>query len=72
MQGWPAFIPTEVKVEYLSALLQVGFDVLDAGSFVSPKSIPQMADTAAVFDALPDSLPGFWPLWRISAVPMTP
>lgn len=55
MQGWPAFIPTEVKVEYLTALLQVGFDVLDAGSFVSPKAIPQMADTAAVFDALPDS-----------------
>lgn len=55
LQGWPTLVPTQVKVEYLSALLQVGFDVLDAGSFVSPKAIPQMADTAVVLDALPDS-----------------
>ena len=52
MQGMDAFIPTEEKVAYLNQLLQVGFDTLDAGSFVSPKAIPQMRDTAAVFDQL--------------------
>jgi hydroxymethylglutaryl-CoA lyase len=45
MQGWPHFIPTEKKIQYLNALLKVGFDTLDFGSFVSPKAIPQMADT---------------------------
>ena len=54
LQGWKPWVPTPQKVEYLSALLRVGFDVLDAGSFVSPKAIPQMADTAEVLDALPD------------------
>lgn len=48
MQGWPHFLPTEIKVEYLNLLLQVGFDTLDFGSFVSPKAIPQMADTREV------------------------
>jgi len=48
MQGLHDFIPTELKTEYLNLLLQVGFDTLDFGSFVSPKAIPQMADTAAV------------------------
>lgn len=52
MQGLDAFIPTEEKVQYLNQLLQVGYDTLDAGSFVSPKAIPQMRDTAAVFDQL--------------------
>ncbi|NCT72921.1 MAG: hydroxymethylglutaryl-CoA lyase [Chitinophagaceae bacterium] len=52
MQGWKTFIPTTQKVEYLNTLLQVGFDTLDCGSFVSPKAIPQMADTAAVLDQL--------------------
>ena len=52
MQGWPHFIPTEQKIRYLNALLQVGFDTLDFGSFVSPKAIPQMADTAAVIENL--------------------
>jgi len=55
MQGMDTFIPSDLKVEYLSALLRVGFDVLDAGSFVSPKAVPQMADSAAVLSALPDS-----------------
>lgn len=55
MQGVSGHISTEDKVEYLSALLHVGFDVLDAGSFVSPKAVPQMADTARVLDALPES-----------------
>jgi hydroxymethylglutaryl-CoA lyase len=52
MQGLEAFIPTSEKVHYLNQLLQVGFDTLDAGSFVSPKAIPQMRDTAEVFDQL--------------------
>jgi hydroxymethylglutaryl-CoA lyase len=48
MQGWRNFIPTEKKISYLNSLLQVGFDTIDFGSFVSPKAIPQMADTAEV------------------------
>lgn len=52
-QGYPHIVPTEVKVAYLSALLEVGFHTLDAGSFVSPKAVPQMADTAEVFNRLP-------------------
>jgi hydroxymethylglutaryl-CoA lyase len=52
MQGWPHIIPTARKIEYLNALLRVGFDTLDFGSFVSPKAIPQMADTAEVLDGL--------------------
>jgi hydroxymethylglutaryl-CoA lyase len=52
MQGWPHIIPTERKIAYLNALLRVGFDTLDFGSFVSPKAIPQMADTAAVLEGL--------------------
>jgi hydroxymethylglutaryl-CoA lyase len=52
MQGWPHLIPTVRKTEYLNALLRVGFDTLDFGSFVSPKAIPQMADTAEVLAGL--------------------
>lgn len=52
MQGWKTFIPTADKINYLNHLLKVGFDVLDCGSFVSPKAIPQMADTAAVIRGL--------------------
>ena len=52
MQGIPHFIPTEVKVKYIKQLLKVGFYGLDFGSFVSPKAIPQMADTALVTEAL--------------------
>jgi hydroxymethylglutaryl-CoA lyase len=48
MQGWPHFIPTEKKAAYINALLKVGFDTIDFGSFVSPKAIPQMADTKDV------------------------
>jgi hydroxymethylglutaryl-CoA lyase len=48
MQGWTGEIPTAKKTAYLNALLRVGFDSLDFGSFVSPKAIPQMADTKAV------------------------
>lgn len=52
MQGIKAFIPTERKVTYLQSLLRVGFDTLDFGSFVSPKAIPQMVDTAEVLARL--------------------
>ncbi len=48
MQGIRHFIPTEVKTAYIQLLLKVGFDRLDAGSFVSPKVVPQMRDTADV------------------------
>ncbi|MFM9403755.1 hydroxymethylglutaryl-CoA lyase [Myroides odoratimimus] len=46
MQGIKMFIPTEKKVQYIQSLLRVGFDTIDFGSFVSPKAIPQMQDTA--------------------------
>ncbi len=48
MQGWKHFIPTQQKIDYINALLKVGFDTIDFGSFVSPKAIPQMADTKEV------------------------
>lgn len=50
MQGLHDFIPTEQKIKYLNQLLKVGFDTIDAGSFVSPKAIPQMRDSAEVFE----------------------
>jgi hydroxymethylglutaryl-CoA lyase len=52
MQGWKTFIPTETKASYINQLLKVGFDVLDFGSFVSAKAIPQMADTKEVIPML--------------------
>lgn len=52
MQGWAHPIPTAVKVNYLNTLLKVGFHTLDFGSFVSPKAIPQMADTKDVIPQL--------------------
>jgi hydroxymethylglutaryl-CoA lyase len=52
MQGIIEFIPTTKKLEYLNALLKVGFHTLDCGSFVSEKSIPQMADTKLVIPQL--------------------
>jgi len=52
MQGIKQFIPTEKKVQYIQSLLRVGFDTIDFGSFVSPKAIPQMVDTAEVLSQL--------------------
>jgi hydroxymethylglutaryl-CoA lyase len=52
MQGIKQFIPTEQKVQYIQSLLRVGFDTIDVGSFVSPKAIPQMVDTAKVLSQL--------------------
>lgn len=52
MQGLHDFVPTNVKAAYINLLLQVGFDTIDFGSFVSPKAIPQMRDTAEVLSKL--------------------
>jgi hydroxymethylglutaryl-CoA lyase len=52
MQGLDEFIPTASKVKYINKLLQVGFDTIDFGSFVSPKAIPQLRDTAEVLEQL--------------------
>lgn len=52
MQGFGPFIPTEAKVKYINALLKVGFHTVDFGSFVSPKAIPQLKDTAEVLEQL--------------------
>jgi hydroxymethylglutaryl-CoA lyase len=52
MQGLHRFIPTQTKIDYINQLLKVGFDTIDFGSFVSPKAIPQMADTKEVLAGL--------------------
>lgn len=52
MQGIEEFIPTELKIRYINQLLKVGFDTIDFGSFVSPKAIPQLRDTAEVLAGL--------------------
>lgn len=55
MQGLHDFIPTETKIDYINGLLECGFDTIDFGSFVSPKAIPQMRDTADVLAGLHSS-----------------
>lgn len=52
MQGIKEFIPTEVKASYINAILKCNFDTVDFGSFVSPKAIPQMRDTAELLNLL--------------------
>ena len=52
MQGIKTWIPTNEKINYVQSLLKVGFDVLDVGSFVSPRSIPQMKDSREVLESL--------------------
>ena len=52
MQGLHDFIPTATKAAYINQLLKVGFDTIDFGSFVSPKAIPQLRDTAEVLSRL--------------------
>ncbi len=52
MQGLNKFISTENKVNYINSLIKVGFDIIDFGSFVSPKAVPQMRDTADVIKLL--------------------
>lgn len=58
MQGWKNFIPTDKKIRYINSLLKVGFDTIDFGSFVSPKAIPQMADTSEVVRSLESAVSG--------------
>ena len=55
MQGLHDFIPTQQKIEYINTILACGFDTVDFGSFVSPKAIPQLRDTAEVLNGLNDS-----------------
>ncbi len=52
MQGLPEYIPAAIKAEYINLLLKIGYDTIDFGSFVSPKAIPQMRDTAEVLSML--------------------
>jgi len=52
LQGIKPFIPTRTKADYINSLLRVGFDIVDFGSFVSPKAIPQLSDTAEVLAKL--------------------
>ncbi|GAA0879959.1 hydroxymethylglutaryl-CoA lyase [Algoriphagus jejuensis] len=52
MQGISGFIDTAIKAAYINQLLEVGFDTIDFGSFVSPKAVPQMRDTAEVLELL--------------------
>ncbi len=52
MQGLHDFVPTELKAKYINQLLKIGFDTIDFGSFVSPKAIPQLKDTAEVLNLL--------------------
>jgi hydroxymethylglutaryl-CoA lyase len=55
MQGMHDFVPTELKIRYINSILECGFDTVDFGSFVSPKAIPQMRDTAEVLAGLQPS-----------------
>jgi len=55
MQGIAEFIPTKKKIEYINSLFKIGFSIIDIGSFVSPKAIPQLADTEEVLHSLDKS-----------------
>lgn len=55
IQGWPKMVPTDKKIDYMNALMEVGYDILDCASFVHPKLVPQMADSGAVVDAIDKS-----------------
>ena len=66
IQGWPHLISTEDKLAYYRVLLRVGFDTLDMGSFVSPKAVPAMADTAKVIQQLEEE--GQWALSKSKAL----
>ncbi|AQX04221.1 hydroxymethylglutaryl-CoA lyase [Elizabethkingia meningoseptica] len=52
MQGWPEIIPTSKKIDYMNSLMDVGYDILDCGSFVNPRMVPQMADSGEVVDQI--------------------
>lgn len=55
MQGWPELIPTNKKIDYMNSLMDVGYDILDCGSFVNVRMVPQMADSGEVVDNIDKS-----------------
>ncbi|MET7037379.1 hydroxymethylglutaryl-CoA lyase [Elizabethkingia miricola] len=55
MQGWPELIPTNKKIDYMNSLMDVGYDILDCGSFVNHRMVPQMADSGEVVDNIDKS-----------------
>ncbi|AMR42402.1 hydroxymethylglutaryl-CoA lyase [Elizabethkingia anophelis] len=55
MQGWPELIPTKKKIDYMNSLMDVGYDILDCGSFVNARMVPQMADSGEVVDNIDKS-----------------
>ncbi|MCT4288422.1 hydroxymethylglutaryl-CoA lyase [Elizabethkingia anophelis] len=55
MQGWPELIPTNKKIDYMNSLMDVGYDILDCGSFVNTRMVPQMADSGEVVDNIDKS-----------------
>ncbi|AKH96447.1 hydroxymethylglutaryl-CoA lyase [Elizabethkingia anophelis] len=55
MQGWPELIPTNKKIDYMNSLMDVGYDILDCGSFVNARMVPQMADSGEVVDNIDKS-----------------
>lgn len=55
MQGWPELIPTNKKINYMNSLMDVGYDILDCGSFVNARMVPQMADSGEVVDNIDKS-----------------
>ncbi len=54
MQALKNIIPTDIKIDYINELFKVGFDTIDVGSFVSPRAVPQMCDTAEVLKGIKD------------------
>lgn len=52
LQGWPRYVPVEMKAKFINAILKVGFETVDCGSFVSAKAVPQMADTGELLKLL--------------------
>ncbi|CAI9682537.1 hydroxymethylglutaryl-CoA lyase [Elizabethkingia anophelis] len=55
MQGWPELIPTNKKIDYMNSLMDVGYNILDCGSFVNARMVPQMADSGEVVDNIDKS-----------------
>jgi hydroxymethylglutaryl-CoA lyase len=65
MQGWGEMIPTQKKIDYINRLMEVRFDVLDCGSFVNPKTMPQMADSELWWTRLTNRFPTQNSLWLL-------
>lgn len=56
IQGWPKMVPTDLKIDYMNSLMDVGYDILDCASFVHPRMVPQMADSGEVVDRIDKSI----------------